>query len=349
MSNDALIGELDRLRETYSQRQKTTNNLLTTLKGTTSALGKANRVLREYADLNPNTNDIARAQQSFSAGGLREEAIDPLLPILRRETKTLTSLAGALKDAVAALRAESVDVVKLGHAYAALQSAKVQDATLTALLPDIGQELEQAQYALGDTFGHALRAALAEQGIAIGGRPPRFEIGRFELVANFVNRAAVLYYGKDVVVKRVPLSVEAVIKVYTREAKAIMGRNEDGARWVEQFYQAWENARSRRRTSDNRANIVECYFEQVLLRQPKNFRSAPGKSGFVDYSRAQFAYDFFQFANAKPPIIYKGMKIFGHGATKSQADSVEKSIWIVEGDSPYVGRYIADVVFDRDE
>jgi hypothetical protein len=69
MPNDALISELDRLRETYSQRQKATNNLLATLKGTTAALGKTNRLLREYADLNPNTNDIAKAQQSFSAGG----------------------------------------------------------------------------------------------------------------------------------------------------------------------------------------------------------------------------------------------------------------------------------------
>ena len=104
----------------------------------------------------------------------------------------------------------------------------------------------------------------------------------------------------------------------------------------------------RRATNDNRANIVDCYFELVLLRQPRNFRSAPGKSSFADYSRAQFAYDFFQFANAQPPFTYKGMKIFGHGATKSQAESVEKSIWIVEGESPHVGRYIADVVFDKD-
>src|SRR5215207_6262511 len=101
MPNDALISELDRLRDTYSQRQKATNNLLTTLKGTTAALGKTNRILREYAELNSNTNDIAKAQQSFSASGLKEEAIDPLLPSLRREAKTLTSLAGALKDAAA--------------------------------------------------------------------------------------------------------------------------------------------------------------------------------------------------------------------------------------------------------
>jgi len=346
MPNDALISELERLREIYSQRQKATNNLLATLKGTTAALGKTNRILREYADLNP-TTDITKVQQSFSAAGLKEEVIDPLLPSLRRDLKTQTSLAGALKDAVAALRGDSVDVIKLSHAYATLQGAKIQDAALSALLPDIGQELEQAQYVLSDTFGHALRAALAEQGIAIGGRPPRFEVGRFEIAANFVSRGASISYGKEIVVKRAPLSVEAVLKAYAREAKAITGRNEDGTRWVELFYQAWKNARQRRDTSDNRANIVDCYFELVLLRQPKNFRNAPGKSSFVEYSRAQFAHDFFQFANAQP-IKYKGMKIFGHVATKSQAESADKSIWIVEGDSPHAGRYIADVVFDSD-
>jgi hypothetical protein len=195
MPNDALISELDRLRETYSQRQKATNNLLAALKGTTAALGKTNRILREYADLNSNTDDIAKAQQFFSARGLKEEAVDPLLPSLRREAKSLTSLAGALKDTVAALRGDSIDVIKLGHAYAALQGAKIQDATLSALLPDVGQELEQAQFALGDTFGHALRAALAEQGIAIGGRPPRLEVGGFEIAANIVIRSASISDG----------------------------------------------------------------------------------------------------------------------------------------------------------
>jgi hypothetical protein len=347
MPNDALIGEIDRLRETYSQRQKATNNLLATLKGTTSALGKTGRVLKEYADQNPATSGLAQAHQAFATLRLKEEAIDPLLPDLRREAKTLTTVSGALKDAAAALRGDSVDVIKLGHAYAALQGSKIQDPALSALLPELGRELEQAQQALGDTFGHALRGALAEQGIAFGGRPPRFEVGRFEIVANFVSRGASISYGKDVVVKRVPLSVEAVLKAYAREAKAIAGRSEDGARWVEQFYQAWENARRRRGAADNRANIVDCYLELVLLRQPKSFRSAPGKSSFVDYSRAQFAYDFFQFANAQPRA-YRGMKIFGHGATKSQAENPEKSIWIVEGDSPHAGRYIADVVFDKD-
>ena len=350
MPNDSLLSAIEGLRETYSQRQRTTNNLLTALKGTTSALGKASRNLKEYADLDtrPNADGIAQAQQAFGALRLKDEAIDPLMPDLRREVKSLTGLVTALKDAQAALRGEIVDVVKLGRAYKALQDSKVRDPALDTLLPEIDQELQEAQRTLGDTFGLALRHALADLGIEIGGRPPRFEIGRFEIVANFVNRTASISYGKNLISRRVPLSVEAVIKAYQRETKAIMGRNEDGGRWMEQFYTAWENARRRRGATDQRANIVNCYYEQVLLRQARGFRSAPSKHGFVDYSRAQFAYDFFEFANQQRRE-YRGQRVFAHTATKSQAESAERSIWIVEADGPHDGRYIGDVVFSKDE
>jgi hypothetical protein len=346
MPNDSLLGELEHLRDTYSQRQKTTNSLLTALKGTASTLGKANRTLNDYINQNNNLNSatLIQTQQIFSAQRLKDEAIDPLLPELRREAKALNSLVTALKDTLVALRGESVDVVKFGHAYSALSAAKAPDDQLTALLPALDQELQQAQYALGDTFGLALRHALAEQGISLFGRPPRFEVGRFEIIANFVTRSASISYGKDLITRRVPLSVEAVIKAYQRDAKAVVGRNEDGDRWIAQFYTAWENARRRRGATDKRANIVDCYFDLVLLRQPRTFRSAPGKSSIVDYSRAQFAYDFFEFTNQQHRS-YNGMHVSAHGATKSQADNSEKSFWIVEGDTPHAGRYIADVEF----
>ena len=35
-----------------------------------------------------------------------------------------------------------------------------------------------------------------------------------------------------------------------------------------------------------------------------------------------------------------------HGATKSQTDNPAKSMWIVEGDSPYDGHFIADIEFE---
>ncbi|MCG8346505.1 MAG: hypothetical protein MI924_01835 [Chloroflexales bacterium] len=350
MPNEALIEALEQLRDTYNQRQKATNSLLTALKRSNTALNKANRTLRDYADQNPNRNNAAimQAQDVFGALRLKEEAIDPLMPDLRREVKALTKLVAALRDALAALRGEIVDVVKLGHSCDALQAAKIHDPALVTLLPELDQELQRGQITLGETFGVALRHALSAQGLELGGRPPRFEIGPFEVDANFVNHTATLSYGKNLISKRTSLSIEAILKAYQRETKTIMGRNEDGSRWIEQLHTAWEAVRRKRGISEPRANIVECYIEMVLLRQPRIFRSAPSKHSFTDYSRAQFAYDFFQFTNEQP-AEYKGLRAFGLSATKSQTDSAERSIWIVEGDTPYDGRYIADVKFDRDE
>lgn len=351
MPNQALIANLEGLRERYSQRQKTTANLMASLKSTNSALSKVNRSLRDYADQNSssNTEGLMQAQQSFSSLRIKDEAIDPLLPDLRRELKQLATLNTALKDALTALRAESLDVVKLGHASNALQSSKIQDAALAALLPELQQELDEGQRSLADTFGLALRHALSAQGLELGGRPPRFELGRFEIVADFVNRGAALSYGKNLVTKRVPLSVDAVVKAYQRESKAIMGRNEDGSRWIEMLYTVWETVRRKRGSAEPRVSIVECYLELVLLRQAKAFRSAPSKHSFVDYSRAQFAYDFYEFTSQEPALLYKGLRAFGSVATKSQADNPERSIWIVDGASPHDGRYVADLKFDRDE
>lgn len=349
MPGEALITSLDSLREVYIQRQRATNNLLAALKGTSDALGKAGRSLREYVEQSPvSSAAVAQSQESFGVLRLRDDAIDPVLPELRRELKQLAAITVALKDAQTAVRSDVVDVVKLGRAYTALQASRIQDDALASMLAELEQELAQAQRALGDTFGLSLREALAEQGIELGGRPPRFEIGRFELATDFVSRTGTLSYGKNLVNKRVPLSVEQVITTFARENKAITGRNEDGGRWMEQFYSAWETVRRKRDTTEPRVSIVECFYELVLLRQARAFRSTPTKNSFVDYSRAQFAHDFFEFTSHHL-VEHKGMRAFGLVATKSQTENADRSIWIVEGNNPRDGRYIADVKFDRDE
>lgn len=214
-------------------------------------------------------------------------------------------------------------------------------------MPALSQTLEQAQAQLGNEFGEALRHALGEMGIVVGGRPPRFEIGRFELEADFVNRNGALYYGKTLVVPKLKLSMDAVIKTYQQESKAIEGRNEDGVRWMQNLHDAWELARRKSERSTARINIVDCYYEMVLLRQGRNFNSAPSKRSFVDYSRAQFAFDFDEFTR-RQRLAYEGLVVNAHTAMKSQADSPSKSLWIVEGNSPHDGRYIGDIEFVKD-
>ena len=350
MPDAALIEALDRLREGYGQRQKLSANLAAALKGTTSALGKTTRSMREYIERGQGATDAApRALEALAASRLRDEALDPLQPTLRREVKVLTMLVSVLKDAANALRGEAVDVVKLGHALTALEASKLKDPALTALLPRLADELEQGQQALGATFGLALRHALAARGIELQGRPPRFEIGPFELAADFVSRTATLSYGKNLVASRVPLSVEAVLKTYNREVKSITGRAEHGAEWMTHLHSAWESVRTRRGASDPlRANIVECYYELVLLRQSRTFHFNPSKHHFTDYSRAQFAYDFYEFTD-RNKVLHQGLRAYGTVATKSHTDNPERSIWIVNGDSLHSGNFISDVMFEKNK
>ncbi len=344
MSNETLINQLNQLREIYIQQQKAAATLQTTLKNITTAQSKTQKAFLDYIAQNAGV-DVHPVQETFASLRLKEMVVDPLLPDLRRELKMLTALTGALKDAVAALRSEPVDVVRLDKAIIILQGMQQQD--VAALLPEMLQELELGQRQLGDEFGRKLRDALAGQGISIGGRAPKFEIDRFELEANFAKRFITLRYGKDVVVPRASITVEAAIKAYDSASKAVMGRNQNGQTWIAQLYEAYELARRKRGMGGTRVNIVDCYVEMVLLRQGRAFSSEPSKRTFSDYTRAQFVYDFYEFAQ-RQRFMHNGQVVKAHVASKSQTDSAAKSMWMVDGDSPYDGRYIADVEFEKE-
>jgi hypothetical protein len=303
---------------------------------------KALKALRDYAEQNGSV-DAQAAQAAFARS--REETTDPLSADLRREVKTYATLLSALKESAGALRAEPVDVVRLDKALAVLAASKEQAVLDT--LPELQSELDVAQRALGDEFGQKLRAALSAQNVTIGGRPPKFEIGRFELDSNFARRFSVLRYGKDMVAPHVPITVEATLQAYQNAVKAIEGRKEDGAAWMAQLHDAYQLARRKRNVHDARINIVDVYLELVILRQGRAFASEPSKRTFADYSRAQFLYDFYEFTSRRR-LAHQGQVVKVHSATKSQTDSPTKSMWIVEGDSPYDGQFIADIAFVKE-
>ncbi len=346
--SEMLAETLQSLQNLYIRRARSTAALIAGLKGTNSTLNKTNRALSDYISQNTflDENLLMQAQQTFDGLQFKDNIAEPLLPHLRREAKALAVQLAALKEAVNALQGEMVDVIRLDHAYQALQSSPLQDAELTALLPDLSQTLEEAQARLGDEFGAALRDEMATIGIEVSGRPPRFEVGRFEILANFVNRTASISYGKIQVVPKVKLSLDAIIKAYQQESKIIEARKEDGQHWIEQLHQAWELARLKSERATARVNIIDCYYELVLLRQGRNFYSAPSKRSFVDYSRAQFAFDFDTFTR-RQRLTAQGQVAAAHVATKSQAESASKSLWIVEGNSPHEGRYVGDIEFAK--
>jgi hypothetical protein len=342
-----LIDDLDHARGIYAQKQRAASGLLVGIKNVSSALNKAGRALDELIQINTelDAETLARAVDGLqSISQTKEQSIDAVLPGLRREAKRLAGLVAALRDSMTALYTDPVDVVRLDHAYAVLQNMGTQDGVLDILMPRLADELQEAQGQLSTVFGKALRDAMAASGIQVTGQPPRYEIGRFEIDANFLNRKASLLYGKWEVARNVPLSLDAVIKAYEREAKNIEGRNQDGAAWVEQLHEAWEAANRRNGKSSGRVNIVNCYYELTLLRQKPSFRTEPSKRSFADYGRAQFTYDFAEFV-LNQRLTYQGMVVHMHTATKSQTDSPGKSMWMVTGGSPHDGQYVADIEF----
>ncbi|MBK8046749.1 MAG: hypothetical protein IPK16_06275 [Anaerolineales bacterium] len=100
--------------------------------------------------------------------------------------------------------------------------------------------------------------------------------------------------------------------------------------------------RRKRGITVERANLVDVYLEMVLLRQGRAFASEPSKRTFTDYSRAQFIYDLYEYTD-RQRLMVDGKSLKAFDSTKSQTDNPAKSMWIVEGDSPYDGRYVADI------
>jgi hypothetical protein len=340
MPNSILIEELQNLRDAYSQQHKSNTALQAAFKGFQAAQSKTLKALSEYKN---SSVEYEQAQNAFSQNGLKETAIDPLMPLLRREDKALASLISTLKQSLAALNSEPVDVVRLAKALEQLQNAP---ENVQALMPELQNELDIAQKVLGDEFGEKLRDALQAKGLSIGGRSPRFELGRFELEANFAKRSLSLRYGRDLVVPHISVTVEAALKAYESAVKLVQGRHEDGKRWIAQFAEASQNVRLKSKNDTARVNLVDCYIEMTLLRQGRQFNIEPSKRSFSDYSRAQFAYDFYEFTHSQR-LSHAGLMVRAHVATKSQAESPAKSFWIVEGDSPYDGRYIGDIEWEK--
>jgi len=341
MPNEILITQLDELRDSYVQQQKAIIAVHSAFKANTDAQNKTLKALKDYNA----AVDISAAQDAFAQSRLKEEVIDPLVPDLRRELKTVTTVIGALKDASVALRGEPVDVIKLDKGVSLLRAANQQN--LVDLLPELSTELELAQLALSDEFGQKLRDILAQEGVIMTRSGSKFVIGRFELEANFSKRFIVLRYGKDVVVPRVPVTVDAALKAYQTASKLIVGRNQEGKSWIARFYEAYQNLQRKQGGDNLRINIVDCYVEFVVLNQGRNFFSEPSKRTFKDYSRAEFIYDFYEFVD-RQRLAHNGLVVKAHSAMKSQTDNPTKSMWVVEGDTPYDGRYIADVEWEKE-
>jgi len=335
-----LIQRLDSLRDEVAQKEKLTKTALAVFKNALTTAQKAAKLLPDLAALK---SGLSLPDASIFEA-VKEQGVDPIRPALQRELRGYGKTLTALKEALNALRAES-DVVRLGKAYAQLEA--LAQPEVNPLLPAFQESLKQANDDLAFGFGKQLKEALGGRGLSLTVNGAKYEIGRYEVEVNFTKRAAVLRYGKDIVIPKVTLSVDGVLKAYDAADKLIAQRGEDGAKWIELLYKAWEGLSRKQAGREPSVNLMECYLELVVLRQGRNFRIEPSKRSFADYTRAQFVYDLDVFLY-RGELKYAGQRAYLHGATKSQTDSQERALWVVTGAGPHDGKYVSGIVFEKE-
>ena len=281
----------------------------------------------------PHTTTVdVRGAQAFGRARLKEEAIDPLLPDLRREIKALTAVTAALKEApprCAASRWMSCAWTRPDR------PADVQETAGARARARAAAGARPGAAAARRRLRPELRAALAEQGVVIGGRPPKFEIGRFELEANFVSRSASCATARTWWRPTCPSpSTPRSRPTRARPRRSPAARS---ARLDCAVLRGLSDCPPQtQRASDRGAHQHRRRLPGARAAAPgPAFASEPSKPPSPTTAGPQFIYDFYEFTG-RQRMAYQGQGVMGT-LPPSRRPIARKSMWIVEGDSPYDG------------
>ena len=268
---------------------------------------------------------------------------------LEPRAKALRSAAGALKQALKLAGEDKPDALPMQKALIKLQEAAeaVDDDTLQEATGHFQAETEKALGALAFEFAKDLREAFTARGLEVTGRPPTLAVSELVLGIDTAVRKAGWFYGKEALTRPLPLSLSAVVGAFEREQRTILARELDTDAFLGELYTTWAQVlgEKSRRPQGGRVNLLETYSKLVLNRQSGRFWNAPSRSTFRDYPRALFVRDLV-LAQPSPTVTINGerQRLFLGVATKSQAESSSRSLWVPQG--AFEGGYYADITFE---
>ena len=264
--------------------------------------------------------------------------------------KALRGATSALKRAVKLADEETLDALAMNKLLVKLEesAAEVDSDSLRVATETFAAETKQALDGLAFDFAKDLRDVFHGRGLIVEGRPPTLNVGLLVLQIDIGARKAQWFYGKEPLTRPIPLSINNILKAYDAQHKAIEKRELKAAEFVGELYNAWNQLLEKRsqRPSGGRINLVELFAQVTMNRQAARFWNAPSRSTFKDYDRAHFVRDLV-LALDMLPVEVNGQDLVFHlaGATKSQAESAAKSIWIPN--SALGGEYYASITFDQ--
>jgi len=261
----------------------------------------------------------------------------------------LRAATGALQVAERLAAEDKPEALAMQKAMTKLGAA-AERVTSPALAAATGAFAEATQAALDElafVFARDLKDAFEARGRAVQGRPPALVVDPLVLQIDMAARRAQWFYGREALTRFLPLSVSGIQKAYEAERKAIAERALDAPAFLAELHSAWQallEGRARR-PAGNRVNLVELYSKVTMDRQSARFWNAPSRATFKDYPRALFVRDLVLVQRAPQWSAGGDAQRLRLGvATKSQADSPARSIWLPSG--PQEGEYYADATFE---
>lgn len=278
-----------------------------------------------------------------------------LLAHLQAAQSTLEPRYQALHAAVAALKRaavlasdETLDAIAMHKHLAKLEeaAARLEDPTLHAAVAAFAQQTQHGLDALAFEFARDLKEVFQRRGQTVEGRPPTLVVDSLTLRIDMGARKAQWFYGKETLTSPIALSINAIVKAYDQQNKALMQRSVDVPAFVAELYKAWQDQLGKRQKAPagKRINIVEVYSQVTLDRQSARFWNSPARNNFKDYERAHFVRDLV-LAQAAPTVEADAQTqhLRLGVATKSQADNPARSIWLPQ--SALDGEYYSDLTF----
>lgn len=277
---------------------------------------------------------------------------DPKFKALKAASSALTAASRlAAQEKLDALPMQKV-LTKLQQAAELVKAAGLEDAALDSATTTFGEATQAALDSLAFQFARDLKESFEARGQTIEGRPPILIVDQLVLQIDIGARKAQWFYGKDALTKPLPLSLNGIIKAYDQQRKAILERKDETPAFLADLYKAWDDLmtekteKSGRRPAQNRINLVETYAKLVLNRQVARFWNAPSRSTFKDYERPFFVRDLVMANEAGGTVTVDGKsyRLRLGTATKSQADSAARSVWVPN--SALGGDFYGDITFE---
>lgn len=288
--------------------------------------------------------------QTVQAG---QNETDPKFKALKAASSALTGAARlANQEKLDALPMQKA-LVKLQQAVEQVKAAGLEDAALESATAAFAQATQAALDALAFQFARDLKESFEARGQRVEGRPPTLVVDALVLQIDIPARKAQWFYGKEALTKPLPLSLGGIIKAYDQQRKAIVERKDETAAFLADLYRAWDDLitekteKAGRRPGGNRISLVETYAKLVLNRQATRFWNAPSRGTFKDYERHFFVRDLVLANEAGATVTIDGKKLrlrLGV-ATKSQADSPTRSVWVPA--SALDGEFYSDITFEE--